>query len=314
MTNSSQTHVRARCRDATAAARDVRMTSPNERAIIFDCAASQCLGIVHDAASVSPARRGADRGRRAAVSSGQSSPVRAVGASPGGQGHPVFRFDYRGMGDSAGEGRDFRAVTMDIRSAIDAFTGAVPGLRSVVIFGLCDAASAALMYCNSDDRVAGLILVNPWVRTDAGLARAHVKHYYRERLLHGSFWRKLTSGRLQLLPAAANFLRSVGLALRGQSETADSGPAVDFVTEMRHGLEEFALPVLCLMSGRDLTAREFSDLWARDSGWARSIGRSNVSIRHMVEADHTFSSRTSTEWANNTCAEWIAVSLLADRR
>ncbi len=290
------------------------MTSPTERAITFDCAEDQCLGIFHDTVSVSPG---------VGVLIVVGGPQYRVGSHRqfvqlarhlAESGYPVFRFDYRGMGDSTGESRDFRSVTTDIRSAIDAFIGAVPGLRSVVIFGLCDAASAALMYCNSDDRVAGLILVNPWVRTDAGLARAHVKHYYRDRLLHGSFWRKLRSGRLQLLPAAANFLRSVGLAFRGRSEATDSGRAVDFVTEMHQGLEKFTLPVLCLMSGRDLTAREFSDLWTRDSGWAGSMGRSNVSIRHMVEADHTFSSRTSTEWANNTCADWIAASLLADRR
>jgi len=287
------------------------MTSLNERSISFYCAGEQCLGIVHDATNASP---------RVGVLVVVGGPQYRVGSHRqfvhlarhlAASGHPVFRFDYRGMGDSAGASRDFRAVTVDIRSAIDAFVDAVDDLRSVVIFGLCDAASAALMYCNSDERVAGLILVNPWVRTDAGLARAHVKHYYRERLLHGSFWRKVTSGRLPLLPAATGFLRSVGLAFRGQREAADSGRATDFVTEMRQGLEEFTRPVLCLMSGRDLTAQEFSDLWVRDPGWASSIGRSNVLIRHMVEADHTFSSRTSTEWVNNTCTEWIAGNLMA---
>jgi len=40
-------------------------------------------------------------------------------------GHPCLRFDYRGMGDSEGEPRDFEAVDADIRAAVDAFRGEV---------------------------------------------------------------------------------------------------------------------------------------------------------------------------------------------
>ena len=54
------------------------------------------------------------------------------------------------------------------------------------------------MQATRDPRVAGLALLNPWVRSDAGLARARVKHYYRQRpdgtrLLAqaGSRWRGL---------------------------------------------------------------------------------------------------------------------------
>jgi hypothetical protein len=38
-----------------------------------------------------------------------------------GQGTPVMRFDYRGMGDSSGESRDFEQVSPDLRAAVDAF-------------------------------------------------------------------------------------------------------------------------------------------------------------------------------------------------
>ena len=34
-------------------------------------------------------------------------------------GFPVFRFDYRGMGDSGGERRDFEAVSGDIGAAVE---------------------------------------------------------------------------------------------------------------------------------------------------------------------------------------------------
>src|SRR6185503_16551502 len=80
-----------------------------------------------------------------------------------GQGHAVMRFDYRGMGDSTGEPRTFENVGEDLRSAIDHFLATVPEVTEVVVWGLCDAASAALFYSHRDRRVAGIALLNPWV-------------------------------------------------------------------------------------------------------------------------------------------------------
>jgi exosortase A-associated hydrolase 1 len=281
------------------------MTSSTERAITFDCSGEQCLGIIHDAANASS---------RVGVLVVVGGPQYRVGSHRqfvhmarhlAAKGHPVLRFDYRGMGDSTGEGRDFRAVSSDIRAAIDAFVGAVPGLRSVVIFGLCDAASAALMYCNSDDRVAGLILANPWVRTESGLAQAQVKHYYGGRLLQGSFWRKLRSGRLKLIPAARSFIRAIAVTVRRRIGGLGAAPDADFVATMRRGLEGFSGPVLLVMSGRDLTAKEFSDLCVESSVWARLLTRANVSVQAMASADHTFSTRVATEQVNSTCSQWL---------
>ena len=110
----------------------------------------------------------------------------------------AMRFDYRGMGDSEGEMRDFETVGDDLHAAIDAFFAAVPDLQEVVLWGLCDAASAAVLYAGGDARVAGLALLNPWVRTDAGQARATLRHYYRARLLDPGLWRKLATGRFAL--------------------------------------------------------------------------------------------------------------------
>ena len=99
------------------------------------------------------------------------------------QGFPVLRFDVRGMGDSEGAQRPFDALTPDIAAAIAALQSQQPQVRRVVLWGLCDGASAALLYLHErpDPRVQGLVLLNPWVRSEASLARTHVKHYYRQR-------------------------------------------------------------------------------------------------------------------------------------
>ena len=113
-----------------------------------------------------------------------------------------LRFDYRGMGDSTGEVRSFERAGTDIRCAIDRLLATVPGVQEVVIWGLCDAASAALIYAHKDPRVSALVLLNPWVRTEQGIARAHLRHYYLARLFHRSLWQKIGRGEFDVRKAA----------------------------------------------------------------------------------------------------------------
>lgn len=61
-------------------------------------------------------------------------------------GFPVMRFDYRGMGDSTGDLRDFETVNDDIAAAIGVFRQQCPDVAKIVLWGLCDAASASLIY------------------------------------------------------------------------------------------------------------------------------------------------------------------------
>ena len=67
-------------------------------------------------------------------------------------GVPVLRFDCRGMGDSEGEVRTFEDFEDDLSCAIDSFFEEVSPLNDLVIWGLCDAASAALFHAHRDQR------------------------------------------------------------------------------------------------------------------------------------------------------------------
>lgn len=75
-------------------------------------------------------------------------------------GHPVFRFDRRGIGDSEGVNGGFESSGSDIGAAIAAFRAAAPHMARIVAFGNCDAASALLLH--QPLALDGLIVANPW--------------------------------------------------------------------------------------------------------------------------------------------------------
>jgi len=219
-------------------------------------------------------------------------------------GFPVLRFDQRGMGDSSGSLHDFKQITPDIGAALTAFETALPGLHRTVIWGLCDGASAALLYWQQtrDRRVAGLCLLNPWVRSEASLAKATVKHYYLDRLKQPDFWRKLFRGgiaREALLSLISNLRRARS---QGPASTTDS---LSFQHAMAAAWLNPPGPILLLLSGRDLTAQEFLETVASDPAWSRSLELPQLTRHDLPEADHTFSNRSQLEQAHARTIEWL---------
>jgi exosortase A-associated hydrolase 1 len=234
-------------------------------------------------------------------------------------GIPVFRFDYRGMGDSDGHYLGFEHINEEIRAAVDAFERNVPGLEEIVLWGLCDAASAILFYASSDTRVKGIALLNPWVRTVTGQARAYLRHYYRQRLLDRDFWRKWATGNANPLTMVNSLLRVLADARnpgadpppsRREQESGPIRPApasdpAPLPDRMARSMAAFCGRILIITSGNDLTAREFNDL-ARTSGrWRRLLRNHRVTCVELEECDHTFSSEA---WQHQVAAitrNWV---------
>ena len=217
----------------------------------------------------------------------------------------VLRFDYRGMGDSEGETRNFESVPTDIAAALDVFVRAVPALTQIVLWGLCDGASTALLYCHEtgDRRVTGLCLLNPWVRSNSSLARARIKHYYLHRLMEKAFWIKLLHGRVAMT-ALFGLLRNIRVTVIGGRSAATH--TLGFQQRMADGLNTFRGPVLLLLSGKDLVAREFQDYAATHVEWAGILDRSNVQSSHFPQADHTFSSEQARARVEHATLAWLA--------
>lgn len=280
--------------------------SPEERAVTFACGDDRLIGIV----SLPP--RPANRGVVIVVGgpqvrTGSHRQLTLLARALALAGTPVLRFDYRGMGDSEGGQRGFDTVDEDLRAAIDCFQREVPGLQEVVLWGLCDGAAASALYAPQDGRVSGLVLLNPWVRTEEGEARATLKHYYRDRLLDPALWKKIASGRFNPFGAAKSFAGVARRALRPAGDAATPACGLALPERLHASLQRFDGRVLVLLSGADLTAQEFSVV-AEAPHWRSLVDHPRFTRHTLARADHTFSRH---EWHEQMCAwtsEWLAAN------
>ena len=211
-------------------------------------------------------------------------------------GIPVMRFDYRGMGDSTGTCIGFEGVDEDIAAAVDAFHERCPSLRGVILWGLCDGASAVLFFAHRDPRIRGIVLLNPWTRTVESNAKTLLKHYYKARLVDREFWRKLLRGKVSAMASVRSFLGMIrdaigrsGAPSRGGN--APASPVADsnsLPERLARGFRKFRGRVLLIMCGNDFTAREFDEIVRSSPAWRSLLDDPRVVRRDLPEADHTF--------------------------
>ena len=222
-------------------------------------------------------------------------------------GYPTLRFDYRGIGDSDGVPRSFTEVGEDIAAASKALQDRVV-IEGVVLWGLCDAASAALLFLNRRSRVHGLVLVNPWLRSEGSQAATQIKHYYGARFRSAEFWRKLIRGQFAWRDSIRSLAHTVRIAIRGQLARGVHADAAEhlFQTKMANALRSFSGPVLLVLSGNDLTANEFLEYTRSDAAWSGLLDQPQITRVSLMEADHTFSCAKWRAWVEDETIRWLA--------
>lgn len=270
-------------------------------AFTFPCEGEELLGILHRPARPFPI------GLLILV----GGPQYRVGAhrqyvhlarAAAGNGIPAMRFDYRGVGDSSGTYPGFEHVAADITAAVTAFYERVPKMQGVVLWGLCEGASAILLDGVDAPGVKGAVLANPWVHTEASAANTMLKHYYGARLLDKSAWAQVFKGEVNIF----NSVKSVfGLLKRKLSRSTTKTDHRPYPDRMADGAKRFTGRLMLLMSGRDLVAREFEDVTATSPAWKDVLQSCGATRSAVTASDHTFSTENWRRAAADATIEFI---------
>jgi hypothetical protein len=153
-----------------------------------------------------------------------------------------------------------------------------------------------------------MVLLNPWVRSENSIARTRVKYYYGRRFLQKEFWEKLAGGRVEVGESIREVIVNLVAARRRRSAAAPESVST-FQDRMANGLGTFDGPVLLILSGRDLTAKEFLEYAMSNPRWTGLLDKREL-VRHEIDdADHTFSSSRWRQEVETLTVNWLRRSL-----
>ncbi|HSQ95245.1 MAG TPA: hydrolase 1, exosortase A system-associated [Croceibacterium sp.] len=245
------------------------------RNFAFDCAGSLLVATIDEAPGATGMLivTGGNETRAGAFSSQANLAARVAQA-----GHPVLRFDRRGVGDSEGVNMGFRHSAEDIAAALAAFRTQCPAVRRVIGFGNCDAASALML--SGGAGFDGLVLSNPWTYEEKQAAAppppAAIRARYAAKLKNPRELLRLLGGKVDL----GDLVRSLRQA--ASAPVAPSGLA----KTMADGLSRFTGSVRILVAKRDRAGQAFL------AGWDPRDPR----LYRCASADHAYSDGASSDW------------------
>lgn len=205
-------------------------------------------------------------------------------------GHPVFRFDRRGIGDSEGINGGYSSSGADIAAAIAAFRGAAPQVSRIIAFGNCDAASALLLH--QPLALGGLILANPWTY-DSDVEETDEPALPPATAIRARYLARLKDPKslLRLARGEVDFRKLFrGLSALGKS-TAPTAPD-SLPARLDAAMAKLPCPATILLATGDRTAQAFVEKC--DPG--------AVPVERLVSPSHSFAGDD---------AEWLAARILA---
>lgn len=213
----------------------------------------------------------------------------------------ALRFDYTGMGYGDGWSKKFYEIDQDIHSAITFVGEQYPQVTRIFLWGLCDAASAILFTAHTSQRIDGIVISNPWVRSDASHSEAILKNYYRDRIFSWDVWSQLLSSPSKIFKAVISLLNiCFKVLLNLISSTSSKDQLIEEITQddrqnnlaasVLTGMSRFKGRICLLLSEKDLTADEFRSVFESSDWMQNADNAKKITIHNLDGVDHTFSS------------------------
>lgn len=188
-------------------------------------------------------------------------------------GYPVFRFDRRGVGDSAGPNLGFLDSAPDIAAANAIFRREAK-LRRVVAFGLGDGATALALF-HDQARIDSLLLANPVI-----LGPPRPPEVGEAEAARG--WMRQMIGRV---------------GVRKAERRASLG------VELAAALTQAEVPVTALLATRDRIAMDFAEFLHKP---AFAAAGTRIRRKQFDTASHVFARAADKAWLYERVIEALA--------
>jgi pimeloyl-ACP methyl ester carboxylesterase len=215
-----------------------------------------------------------------------------------GAGCTCLRIDFRGRGDSDGESGDatIRTMTDDAVAAV-AHLRMQPGVREIVLLGICSGGKVAVSAATRDDAIRHLALwsaegLAPLRRSGSRQRkRMEILRQYAIKALRAETWKKLLSGR-----ANVSLVRKAVM----QQEQADDSEQRDEAKSLEL-FERYGGDVLFIYGGNDPETQSSAE------GYRSFCARYRIphDFHEIAEANHSFYSLAWEQQVIHHTTEWI---------
>lgn len=236
------------------------------------------------------------------IRSGAHAGQAAMAAHFAALGHPVFRYDRRGIGDSEGDNRGFESSGADIAAAVSTFRHEAPAMQRMVAFGNCDAATA-LALCHEGVAIDAVILANPWVIESSSAEDASTPP--TSATVRARYWNRLKNPRslIDLFTGKISLRKLAGGLIKATQSDKPTGLA----ESLAQAIANSSLPSTILIADRDTTAMAFMSAW-NSNAFADARTRQAVALHSYPTASHSFADPQAKAWLLGQIEAAIALS------
>jgi pimeloyl-ACP methyl ester carboxylesterase len=221
------------------------------------------------------------------------------------RGFTSLRFDFSGVGDSETrrDSLSFEdACRAEVREAMD-YVAAARGTRNFILMGLCSGADMAHLTAVEDERVVGLMFIDPW----AYRTRRYWFQHYAQRVLKAHVWKNWARIRVRRMlgeisarrPAQSNELVTYDVPKYVREFPPREQVARDLAAFMKRGIHVLAVFTAGMV-----------DHYNHQSQYRRSFPevdfRDRLQVEFMPTSDHIITNLKHQEFVVNRVVEWAA--------